>query len=369
MLEDIGAKRMNDLKHSRVVFFFGYIVLFYLIGLMIWPFLSSFIFAGILAGSFSPLMRIINRKVTSRKISAIIICMIIVMALFVPSIFFIIKLSEEALLVYYNIKTYLNDEELEKLLFGFRYFPEIMTELFEMVNLDFSIATFKNFLLETSANASSALFDILNSWVSDIFSFLFNFFIMLIIIYAILVDGARLKTFLLALSPLPDDEEELVIDRFNQINFVTLISNGIGAIIQGLSAGIGLWLVGWESLILWTTMMIVLAFIPLVGISIVYIPICLYLFLVGKTIAAVSLFLYCTIISLVVENWFKPKFVGNRTETNSILIFFSIVGGLAVFGVAGIFYGPLIISIFLTFVELYHKRYTDVQAVVPGEDL
>ena len=182
---------------------------------------------------------------------------------------------------------------------------------------------------------------------------------MIIVIYTLLVDGERIKKFIFALSPLPDDEEELVIERFNQINFVTLIGNGIGALIQGLLAGIGFWISGIESLTLWTTLMIVLAFIPLVGISIVYIPVCLYLLITGKAITALILFLYCTGISLFVENWFKSKFVGNRAEISPTLIFLSIVGGLAVFGIPGIFYGPLIISIFLTFVDLYHKRYTD----------
>lgn len=349
----------TDSKHSIVVFFVGYIVLFYLIGLMLWPFLSSLIFAGILAGSFTPVKRFIQKKIHSNKWSAVIVCLIIVLAIFLPSIFIIVKLAEEALLLYQSLKETLTDETLEELFFGVKYFPEIMRELFEMANMDFNMASIKNLLLESSKDVSTYAFEILNSWISNIFSFFLHFVIMLIVIYTLLVDGERIKSFLLALSPLPDDEEELVIDRFNQINYVTLIGNGIGAIIQGFLAGIGFWFAGIESITLWTTLMIVLAFIPLVGISIVYIPVCIYLFFIGQTVASIVLFLYCTFISLVVENWFKPKFVGNRAEINSTVIFLSIVGGLAVFGIPGIFYGPLIISIFLTFVDLYHKRYTD----------
>ena len=106
-------------------------------------------------------------------------------------------------------------------------------------------------------------------------------------------------------------------------------------------------------------MMIVLAFIPLVGISIVYIPVCIYLLIIGNFVSAIVLLIYCTTVSLIVENWFKSIFVGNRAEIHSTLIFLSIVGGLVVFGIPGIFYGPLIISIFLTFVDLYHKRYNE----------
>ncbi|MBU2512856.1 AI-2E family transporter [bacterium] len=350
---------MNDSKHSIVVFFVGYIVLFYLLGLMLWPFLSSIIFAGILAGSFSPLMNLINNRLQHPKWSASLVCLIIVLAIFLPSVFIIIKLSEEALNLYQAIGVYLSNKDFEQIFANKKYFPDLVKKTFELMHLEFNFDTIKGIVLEASKNASSAVFDIINSWISNIFSFFLHFIIMLIVIFTLLVDGARIKSFILALSPLPDDEEELVIDRFNQINYVTLIGNGIGALIQGVLAGIGFWVAGIESLTLWTTMMIVLAFIPLVGISIIYIPVCLYLLLSGDTITSIMLFSYCTLISLVVENWFKPRFVGNRSEINSTAIFLSIVGGLAVFGIPGIFYGPLIISIFLTFVDLYHKRYTD----------
>jgi predicted PurR-regulated permease PerM len=304
-------------------------------------------------------MRLIERRINNHKWSAALVCLIIVLALFLPSLFIVVKLSEEALSLYQHIKTNLTDEELEKLLFGIKYFPEILKELFGMANMDFNVANVKGLLLETSKDASSIIFNTLNAWISNIFSFFFHFIIMLIVVFTLLSDGDRIKAFLLALSPLPDDEEQLVIDRFNQINFVTLIGNGIGAVIQGFFAGFGFWFAGMEAITLWTSMMIVLAFIPLVGISIIYVPACIYLFIIGKTVASIILFVYCTVVSLVVENWFKPRFVGNRAEINSTLVFLSIIGGMSVFGIPGIFYGPLIISIFLTFVDLYHKRYTD----------
>ncbi len=312
-------------------------------------------------------MDVINKKLNHPRVSATIICLIIILAIFLPSIFIIIKLSEEALALYQTIKAYLSDEDLESIMFGFKYSPQILQELFESIGLEFNLATFKNIILETSKEASSTVFDIINSWISNIFSFFLHFVIMIIVIFTLLVEGPRIKAFALALSPLPDDEEELVIRRFNQINQVTLIGNGIGAIIQGLLAGVGFWIAGIESLTLWTTMMIVLAFIPLVGISIVYVPVCLYLLVTGSPIAALVLFIYCTVLSLFVENWFKSFFVGNRAEISSTAVFLSIVGGLVVFGVPGIFYGPLIISIFLTFVDLYHKRYTDSPSPIADE--
>ena len=336
----------------------GYLALFYLIGLMLWPFVSSIIFAAIIAGSFMPVMNFLAEKTHHRKWSAVLVCLLIVLAVFLPAIFIIIRLSEEALQLYQSIKAYLSQEQLEALLLNKEKMPGLIREIFEVANVEMNVASIKSLLLEASKSASSTIFDTVNSWISNLFFFFLQFLIMLVIIYTLFVDGTRIKEFFLALSPLPDEEEEMVIEKFNQINYVTLVGNGIGGIIQGLLAGIGFWFAGIQSIALWTTTMVILAFIPLVGISIIYIPACIYLLIIGKTIAGIILFIYCTIVAQLVENWFKPKFVGNRAKISSTLIFLSIIGGLSVFSIPGIFYGPLIISIFLTFVELYHSRYT-----------
>ncbi len=109
--------------------------------------------------------------------------------------------------------------------------------------------------------------------------------------------------------------------------------------------------------------MTLLAFIPLVGISIVYIPACLYFFLKGETLIATSLFVYCTLVALAVEKGFKPKFIGKRVGINSLVVLIYIIGGMSVFGIAGIFYGPLICTIFLTAVEIYHDEYSGATQV------
>ena len=349
---------MNDQMQAKIVFFMGYLVLFYLIGLMLWPFVSSIIFAAIIAGSFMPVMNYLAEKTKHRKWSAVLVCLLIILAVFLPAIFIVIRLSEEALQLYQSIREYLSQEQLEAFLLDTDRMPGIIKEIFDVANLDLNMASIKGLLLEASKSASSMIFDTVNSWISNLFFFFLQFLIMLVVMYTLFVDGSRIKEFFLALSPLQDDEEELVIEKFNQINYVTLVGNGMGGIIQGILAGIGFWFAGIESIALWTTTMVILAFIPLVGISIIYIFACIYLLIIGNTISAIVLFVYCTIVAQLVENWFKPKFVGNRAQISSTLIFLSIIGGLSVFGIPGIFYGPLIISIFLTFVELYHSRYT-----------
>lgn len=346
-------------KHSNIAFIVGYFLLLYLVGLMAWPFISSIIFAGILAGTFYPLATRFHTHLHIRKSwAAFLVCLIIIAAIFAPSIYLVIQLSREGIELYQNISKNLTEDLLEELFFGEGILPRMLQEIFHTLDMEYNIKTIQDLLLNTAKNASTFLFDTLNVVVSNTFSFFFQLLIMLVIIFALLIDGERLKRFILDLSPLPDDEEELMIRKFNQMNYVTLVGNGIGGLIQGVLAGIGFWFAGLESVVLWTTSMVIFAFIPLIGISFVYIPACIYLLITGDWVSSLALFIYCTAISLIVEQWFKPKFVGNRVKINSTLVFLSIIGGMSVFGVAGIFYGPLVLSIFLTFVNLYHKRYS-----------
>ena len=327
-------------------------------GMLAWPFITPLIFAGIIAGTFYPLLNYLtDKRLLNQKKAAAIVCLLIFLAIILPSVFLVMQLSKEALSLYEFLKTNLTEDKIINYLFEKNYFSGLMGEIFQIADLEYDVATVQNLILDTAKNISATLFEILNLWITNIFSFIFQFLIMMLMIYTLLVDGHSIKRFFLDLSPMPDDEEEKIIEKFNQMNFVTLIGNGIGGLIQGILAGIGFWAAGLESLMLWTTSMVFLAFIPLVGISIIYVPTCIYLFIIGKIWSSVILFIYCTVISLIVENWFKPKFVGNRVKINSTLVFFSIIGGMSVFGIPGIFYGPLIVSIFLTFVTLYHKRY------------
>ncbi|MBF0288225.1 MAG: AI-2E family transporter [SAR324 cluster bacterium] len=348
----------EDPNHANAVFLFGYLVLIGLILLMAWPFLTSIIFALILAGVFHPLKTIFEDKTNSPAMASAGICLLIVVSIFVPLVFLVSKLSQESYSLYQYLLADLTEERLQALIFQSEYGQTIINKIFDITGTQLNLTSLKELIIDAAKAGSSYLLETLNAWIANIFIFLLHFFIMLVVIFAVLANDKKIKRFLLDFSPLPDEEEEMMIEKFNQMNYVTLVGNGFGGLIQGMLAGAAFFLAGIESYMLWSTVMIILAFIPLLGISIIYIPACLYLLAIGEIGASIIVFIYCTAVSLIVENWFKPRFVGKRVKIDSTLVFLSIVGGMSVFGIAGIFYGPLIVSVFLTFVSLYHKKYT-----------
>jgi len=345
-------------KYQTYSFILVFLGICSLLVYMFFDFLNSMLFAAIIAGSFYPLQIYIERKYSfKRSISASIVCIVILLVLIIPSIYIIVRLSQEILGFYQNTKMIFTEENINRFFFEDHSYTLVLKKIFEFLNLEYNRTTIEEMIVNSLKSVSLFLFDQINSIVGNVFSFLFQFFIMLIGIFVFLVEGENLKKFFFSLLPIRDEDEELILIQFNKMNYITLVFNGIGGIIQGVLAAVGFWIVGIQSLILWTVIMVLLAFIPLLGISLIYVPACIYLLIVGNYFSAAFLFIYCSLVALFIENWFKPAFMGKHVEMNSLLVFFSIIGGMSVFGMAGIFYGPLIISLFLTMSKLYKKKY------------
>ena len=111
---------------------------------------------------------------------------------------------------------------------------------------------------------------------------------------------------------------------------------------------------------MWGAIMGILAFLPIVGIGVVFIPAAAFLFLKKRIAAAVFFVVFYIILSSGVEYLLKPRLMGKQVKMHSLMVFFSILGGLKLFGMLGIIYGPLVAVAFLTLADIYHSSYRDL---------
>ena len=359
--EDSSSTRHHDEgqnRSARLVFLAAFLVLLLLNWILFESIIHPIIFAGILAGTFSPFFNwLLLRTRWSREVCSLITCLIITFVIVMPLIYIAFQLSRESINFYFVVRDGLTKESVNNFLFGEGQVATLIKSFSDSLDLQLTPEEVKYKILEYIRSYSSTLLNSINQWVGNLALIIFDFLIMLLVAYGLLVDGPRLKAFFFNLSPLPDDQEELMVKKFNQMNYVTLVCNGLGGVLQGAFAIIGFYLVGIPSLFLWFTTMTLLAFVPLVGISFITVPASAYLIISGEIAQGFFLFIYTSIVAIVVENWFKPMFIGKRVQVNSLMVLIYIIGGMAVFGTAGIFYGPLIYILFLTVVELYHEHY------------
>ena len=191
-------------------------------------------------------------------------------------------------------------------------------------------------------------------------SFVLQFCILILVVYFLLIDIDRLLKFLTILSPLPDDQNELLLKKFMEISGAILVVNGISGLFQGVVGGAYFALLGLKSPVLWGSVMAVLAFLPIFGIGLILIPTSVILLIGGHPGQAVLTFVFYIALSFSVEYLLKPKFVGDQVKMHALLVFLAIIGGMAMFGFLGIIYGPLIATGFLTLSSLYVNVYRTV---------
>jgi predicted PurR-regulated permease PerM len=212
-------------------------------------------------------------------------------------------------------------------------------------------------LIDTGRSITRYLAVRANAALSSLLSTLLHVVITLFSTFYLFIHGEKLRTFLYRLSPLTHDEDQIFVNKLGEVGRAILLGAGIASVLQGFFAGIAWVVVGLPSAVLWGILMAIAAFLPLVGIAAVVLPATVYLWIEGRPLAAVLFFVFCMGQSFFFEYLVKPRLMGSSMRMNNLLVFLSLLGGIIGFGVAGLIYGPLIMTLFLTLVQLYQNRY------------
>jgi len=327
----------------------------FLLGWLLWPFISVIILGAVVTGVFTPIYRLINRKVKP-SLASLLTCVIIFFVLFVPVSLFVGILANEAYDLYLTARESVMNTPFKTLLENSRIIERANTFL---ANFDIHITgdAVSRSLSEIGRVVGLFLYEQATSITTNVLKFIVDFFFMLLIVYYLLIDSSRLVSFIVSLSPLPDDQDEKLIQKFKDMAGAVLLGNGLGGLIQGTLGGSVFAIFGFNSPFLWGVVMALLAFLPILGIGIVFLPAALYLFLKGRIAAGIFFIVFYVVLSGGIEYLFKPKLVGQRVQMHTLLVFLSIIGGLQLFGILGIIYGPLVVTAFLTLADIYESSY------------
>lgn len=180
-----------------------------------------------------------------------------------------------------------------------------------------------------------------------------NTFIFFLCLYYLLVNRERLYDEALALSPLENETDKMLLKRI--VNTIRGVVFGVllVAIIQGIIAGIGMTIFGVPGSLIWGALTAVAGLVPILGTAIVLIPAILYLFFTGSTAAAIGLLIWALVFVSMIDNLIGPHLIGGRAHLHSFLVLISVLGGLAAFGSVGAIAGPTILAALLGLIELY----------------
>lgn len=185
----------------------------------------------------------------------------------------------------------------------------------------------------------------------------FEAVMLLIALYFLLVDGPRLAAWLAEVSPLGTARTRELMGELRSTSGSVLISTVATAAVQGAVAALGFWLAGVPHVLFFAALTFFAAFIPSVGTSIVILPVAAYLLVAGRLGGAIFLAAWGLLVTGTIDNILKPVLARGGTEVHGGLVFFSMIGGIVLFGALGLVLGPISLSLILTLVRIGRREF------------
>lgn len=324
----------------------------YLMYLVMLPFLIPVFWAVAFVIIFYPYYRWLVKKLGGREtLASVLACLTLALFLIIPLAIIGVMMATELLHLYQWAETSLTGISAKAHGSPVFIFPTIEKYLSRYI--DVSSIDLTGIFASNIKEIATFMAEGLKSFVKSFAEFVFNLVLAFFAMYFLFKDGDRLLDLTKDLLPLSQDETDRIIER-NRAVISAAVNGGImvGAA-QGVLGGVAFWFLGLSAPVLWGFMMFLLSFLPGIGTAMVWGPAVIYLFLIGSYTKAVILLVWGAVIIGLIDNLLRPVIMSGGTNIHPLLLFFSILGAINVFGLIGIIAGPLIVSIAMAAVEIY----------------
>lgn len=344
-----------QLRSLNVSFFF---LLFLAVGVVLFfifqPFLTAIIAAAILTALFKRPYHWFEHVMRGhRGASAFLTCLLVITIIVTP-LFLVLSLAiSEASNLYHTVtQESVLQSSIEKVLTTIHSTPYL--------NLFLDTAAFdQERIIDDIKNLSQNALGLLQAAYQGVTHFIFWVFIMFFTLFYFLIDGKKTLRALMELSPLKNEHDKLLVQKFISISRATLKGTIVVGVIQGLLGGITFWIAGIPSPAIWGLIMILFSIIPMIGSTLIWFPAGLIMLFLGDIWQGIFILSVGLGIISVIDNVLRPKLVGKDTQMHPLLIFFATLGGIALFGLPGFVIGPIIVSLFMALSEIYSIEFRD----------
>lgn len=325
----------------------------YLFLLTFSPFFSALTWSAILAYGLYPLYSLLGRRTRWRpSLCALIMCMLLILGVMLPVFTLSVLIGDEIIQTYRHISVLIQEQQ-EPLGGKWEQYPLVSSALALLEKYERLTGTsLWAVIAENLAQGSRYLIQRLSSMAGDLLLGLAQLGMIVLTTFFLFRDGEALVAWIRRTLPLSIERQTVVFRRFDEVVFGTIYGNALIAVIEGVLGGVAFWAVGLPSPVLWGTVMGVLAFLPLVGASLVWIPGAIYLFFQTAYVKMTVLILVGIAIALI-DYVVRTVVIGSKSKLHTLLVFLSVFGGLTVFGLVGLVIGPLVVAIGIALLDTY----------------
>jgi predicted PurR-regulated permease PerM len=161
---------------------------------------------------------------------------------------------------------------------------------------------------------------------------------------------------------------EEIVDDVRDVTRAMLLSTGVVGLYQAIVAGIGYWLLGVDSPIVWASLTGIASILPGVGTALVWAPVGFVMMATGHLYKGVGVLVWGGLAVVFVADYLlRPRLVGTRIKMNELLVFCAIFGGIEAFGILGLVLGPIAVAVLLSLIRIYQREYRP-EGPVNGHD-
>lgn len=305
------------------------------------PFMSGVLGASTIYVMVRGQMRYLTQKKNlGRALSAILIVIEAILCFLIPISVAVWLLVGELNNINLDPSSYLS---------GIQHFNELIQQ-----KTGYNVLSSENLI-----SAASYLPKIGQILLDSVSSFIINSLVLVFVLYFMLIGGERMEKYLFSLLPFDDDNKKSVIHSVKMM----VTSNAIGipllAIIQGVVATIGYIIFDAPSPILFGFLTCFATIIPLIGTSLIWFPLAVYLALTGDWFNAIGLAIYALIVISNSDNLIRFILQKKMADTHPLITVFGVIIGLTLFGFWGVIFGPLLLSVFILCIDIFKREYLD----------
>jgi predicted PurR-regulated permease PerM len=306
------------------------------------PILMSIILGLILAFIFSPIYNLIYRVTRSPNFSATFVCIILILLIVLPIWFFTPMVIDQV------FKVYLSAQKTDFVVILKQIFPSFFSSQQFSTEIGGMMHTFV-------VNTANSLLNALSEVITNFASLALQVLVILFTFYFTLRDKEQLGDYVKSLSPFSKDIEHKLFKYSKDITASVLYGQVLIGIIQGIILAIGLFIFGVPNALLLSIVAIIAGILPILGPMAVWIPVLVYLLVVGNTGSAIGILVFGLIASNI-EHILRPMFISRMTQLHSGIVLIGMIAGLFLFGVLGLIIGPLILAYLIVILDAYREQ-------------
>jgi predicted PurR-regulated permease PerM len=330
-------------RHEQIVFAVLFVVIAVFAVIVLQPFLTYIVLAAILTYTLFPIYNFLNDRIRRPSLASALAIIVTLLLMVLPAVFLISQLVQQVSGAYSNLKM----ENIEKVT---DYLDRITGYRFqEMFNS--GVERLRALILAVAPNVLGSIGDLL-----------LGLFVMFFVMYYGFRDGERFVDRIRQVLPLEPSLKDALFHELRTITQAVLYGQVVTAVVQGGIGTLGLLIFGVSNWLFWGAIMILTAFIPMVGTPVVWIPAAISLILGGSTARGVGLLIFGGTIVMNIDNFLRPRLMSGRTQIHPVLILIGVMGGLKVFGFVGLLVGPLILALLVAFIKFYELAYAQSSA-------